>query len=60
MITTPVKFSIRNFILNQGNAPTDNKDNTWYIHDFHKAVGNNIRASFPFNATVIACFWLFQ
>ena len=43
------------------------KNNIWYIHDFLKALGNNIRALFlifdwlywPFNAAVIACFWYF-
>ena len=44
------------------------KDNIWYIHDFLKAVGNNIRVLFliydwlywPFNAAVIAYFWYFN
>ena len=36
------------------------KGKTWYIHDFIKAVGNNIRASSTFNADVIACFWYFN
>ena len=30
-----------------------------YIYDFLKRVGNNIRASFPLNAVVTACFFLF-
>ena len=33
------------------------KYNFFYTHDFFKAVGNNIRASSPSNAAVIACFW---
>ena len=36
------------------------KDNIWYIHDFLKEVGNNIRASYAFNAAVIACIWCFN
>ena len=44
------------------------KGNIWYIHDFFKALGNNITVSFlifdwlcwPFNAAVIACFWYFN
>ena len=36
------------------------KDNNWYIHDFLKAVGSNIRASSPINATIIAYFWYFN
>ena len=36
------------------------KGSTWYIHDFLKAIGNNIQASSPFNATAITCFWYFN
>ena len=32
------------------------KCHTWYMHDFLKAVVDNIGASFPFNAAVIARF----
>ena len=44
------------------------KDNIWYIYNFWKAVGNNIRVLFlifhwfywQFNAAVIACFSYFK
>ena len=36
------------------------KGSTWCIHDFRKAVSNNIRASSPFNVAVITCFWYFN
>ena len=38
------------------------KGNHWYIQDFLKAVGNNIRVSLhsPLNAAVIATFWYFN
>ena len=41
-------------------SPLTIKDSNWYIHDFLKAVGNNVRASFPINATIIAYFWYFN
>ena len=31
-----------------------------YMRDFLKAVGNNIKATFPFNPFVVACLWYFN
>ena len=42
MISTPVKFPIRNFIPDQSNVPLTIEGNIWYINDFLKTVGNNI------------------
>ena len=36
------------------------KSNTYYIHNFLKAIANKIRESVPFNAGVITCVWYFN
>ena len=36
------------------------KSNTYYNHNFLKAIANKIRASVPFNAGVITCVWYFN
>ena len=62
MIGTLVKFPISEM------SRMTIKGNIWYIHDFLKAVGNNIRVLFLIfdwlywssKAAVIACFWYFN
>ena len=68
MISTPVKLPTRNFLPDRINVRLKVKGNIWYIHDFLKVVGNNIRVLFlifdwlhwPFNAAVIVWFWYFN
>ena len=63
MIGTPVKFPIRNFILDRADNRVIRQTiigNICNIHDFLKVVGNNILASFLFNTTDVNCFWYFN